>query len=167
MRRTRPESSDAASGPEQYRFGDVTADFKNHSLQKNGRAVEVTPRELRLLRYLITHRGEVVGRDQLLDAVWDYDNPPLTRTVDMHVAKLRRKVPKFALLISRDATYATDVERDVVSETFDVLRSLGHSEADARRLVDGALASKKKFKDVESLIQAIYQQSHGTKDAAE
>jgi Holliday junction DNA helicase RuvA len=47
----------------------------------------------------------------------------------------------------------------VVSETFEVLRSLGHSESEARRLLDATLAVKKKFKDVQSLIEAIYQQS--------
>ena len=50
---------------------------------------------------------------------------------------------------------------DVVRETFDVLRTLGHSESDARRLIDGVLAQKKKFKDVEELLQAIYQQTKG------
>ena len=77
------------------------------------------------------------------------------------VAKLRRKVPKFALLAARDETVAADVETDVVGETFEVLLSLGHSERDARRLVDAALEQKKKFKDVEAMLQAIYQQSQG------
>jgi holliday junction DNA helicase RuvA len=75
------------------------------------------------------------------------------------VAKLRRKVPKFALMVARDEMHEAEVEPDVVAETFDVLRGLGHSESDARRLVDGALSSKKKFKDVQGLIEAIYQQS--------
>ena len=74
------------------------------------------------------------------------------------IAKLRRKVPKFALMAARKEVEA-QVESDVVSETFEVLRSLGHSESDVRRLMDAALASKKKFKDVQSLLQAIYQQS--------
>jgi len=76
------------------------------------------------------------------------------------IAKLRRKVPKFALMVARDEIEA-EVTTDVISETFDVLRGLGHSESDARRLVDAALSAKKKYKDVQSLLQAIYQQSHG------
>ena len=76
------------------------------------------------------------------------------------IAKLRRKVPKFALLVAREVPYEADVELDVVSETFEVLRKLGHSESDARRLTDAALAHKKKYKDVQELLQAIYQQSH-------
>jgi Holliday junction DNA helicase RuvA len=75
------------------------------------------------------------------------------------IAKLRRKVPKFALMVSREEKHEADVTPDVVSETFEVLRSLGHSESEARRLVDTALSSKQKFKDVQSLIEAIYQQS--------
>jgi Holliday junction DNA helicase RuvA len=75
------------------------------------------------------------------------------------IAKLRRKVPKFALLVARDEATGEDVPRDVVVETFDVLRTLGHSESDARRLIDGVLSTKKKFADVQALLQAIYQQS--------
>jgi Holliday junction DNA helicase RuvA len=77
------------------------------------------------------------------------------------IAKLRRKVPKFALLVAADATRQADVETDVVRETYDVLRSLGHTESDSRRLIDAALAKKKKYKTVEELIQAIYQQERG------
>jgi Holliday junction DNA helicase RuvA len=50
------------------------------------------------------------------------------------------------------------VEQDVVTETFEVMRKLGHSESDARRLMDAALAVKKKYNDVQDLLQAIYQQ---------
>jgi Holliday junction DNA helicase RuvA len=75
------------------------------------------------------------------------------------VAKLRRKVPKFALLVARREAPVAEVEPDVVSETFEVLRGLGHSESDARKLLDAALGTKKKFKDVQSLIEAVYQQT--------
>jgi Holliday junction DNA helicase RuvA len=77
------------------------------------------------------------------------------------VAKLRRKVPKFALMAARDEPSAADVASDVLGDTFEVLRSLGHSESDARRLLDGVLGQKKKFKDVQEVIAAIYDKSHG------
>ncbi len=80
-------------------------------------------------------------------------------TAERIVAKLRRKVPKFALLVAHKEIEA-EVESDVVSETYEVLRGLGHSESDARRLLDTVLSSKKKYKDVQALLQAIYQQSH-------
>ena len=81
-------------------------------------------------------------------------------TAERIIAKLRRKVPKFALLVAHDAPIAAEVERDVVSDTFDVLRTLGHTEADAHRLLDAAIAKKKKYKDVESLLHAVYQASN-------
>ena len=76
------------------------------------------------------------------------------------VAKLRRKVPKFALMVAQREATEAEVPPDVVSETYEVLRKLGHSESDARRLLDTALAAKKKYSDVQDLLQAIYQQSH-------
>ena len=75
------------------------------------------------------------------------------------IAKLRRKVPKFALMVTRGQAAKADVPPDLVSETYEVLRQLGHSESDARRLLDAALSAKKKHKNVQSLLQAIYQQS--------
>ena len=74
------------------------------------------------------------------------------------VAKLRRKVPKFALLVGRDTPLAADVEHDLVTEVFEILRTLGHSESDARRLMDDALSRNKKYKNVETLLHAVYEQ---------
>jgi Holliday junction DNA helicase RuvA len=82
-------------------------------------------------------------------------------TAERVIAKLRRKVPKFALLVARDAAPVAEVERDLLSEAFEVLRVLGHSEADARRLLDGAIDKKRTFKDVDSLLHAVYEKTHG------
>jgi Holliday junction DNA helicase RuvA len=76
------------------------------------------------------------------------------------IAKLRRKMPKFALLVAREEPLETKEETDVVREGFEALRTLGHSEADARRLVDKALEGKKRFKDVSELLAAIYDKTH-------
>ena len=75
------------------------------------------------------------------------------------VAKLRRKVPKFALLVARQEAARADVQSDVVAEAYEALRTLGHGEADARKLLDAALATGRKFKDVQALLQAVYEQS--------
>jgi DNA-binding response OmpR family regulator len=75
-----------------YEFGDMTVDMDRHDATKNGKPIELTPREFRLLGYLLEHRGEVVSREELLDAVWGYDTIPFTRTVDTHIAKLRKKI---------------------------------------------------------------------------
>jgi Holliday junction DNA helicase RuvA len=82
-------------------------------------------------------------------------------TADRIIAKLRRKVPKFALLVSLAPLEGVATERDVVSESFDALRALGHSEPDARRLLDDALLRKKKYKDVDELLRAVYEHRHG------
>ena len=83
-------------------------------------------------------------------------------TAERMIAKLRRKMPKFALLVAGDRVSLDEVERDIVHETFQALCTLGHSESDARRMLDGVLSTKQKFKDVESLFQAVYQASHKT-----
>ena len=80
-------------------------------------------------------------------------------TAERIIAKLRRKVPKFALMADRAEPTGAEVARDVVGETYEVLLTLGHSERDARKLVDAVLVQKKKFKDVQEVLQAIYQQS--------
>ncbi len=80
-------------------------------------------------------------------------------TAERIIAKLRRKVPKFALIVAREEVREAEVPPDVVSETFELLCRLGHSESDARRLLDAALSVKKKYPDVQSLLQAIYQQT--------
>ncbi len=76
-----------------YAFGDVTLNFRTREVTKGKKPLALQPREFRLLEYFIEHRGEVVGRDQLLDSVWGHGAvSPLTRTVDMHIAKLRQKI---------------------------------------------------------------------------
>jgi Holliday junction DNA helicase RuvA len=78
-------------------------------------------------------------------------------TSERIIAKLRRKVPKFALLVTDDVQREADVQPDLVSEAFDLLRGLGHSESDARRLLDAALEKKRKYKDVQALLHAVYE----------
>jgi DNA-binding response OmpR family regulator len=78
--------------PENYKFGDVKIDFKKMETVKGKRAVSLSHREFDLLRYMIDHRGEVLPRDRILSAVWGYENGSFTRTVDMHIAKLRKKI---------------------------------------------------------------------------
>jgi len=85
-------ASKAAEEVESAQFGDVEVNFKSFEASKGGRALELSPREFKMLKYFVEHRGEVVTRDQLLDHVWGYEGLPLTRTVDMHIAKLRQKI---------------------------------------------------------------------------
>ena len=59
----------------------------------NGQDVRLTAKEFLLLQYLLEHRGRVLSRDRLLSDVWDYQYPGATRTVDVHVRRLREKLP--------------------------------------------------------------------------
>jgi DNA-binding response OmpR family regulator len=90
-----------------YQFSDVTLNFKNFEATKGGKPLDLSSREFKLLKYFIEHRGEAVSRDQLLDSVWSYHGFPLTRTVDMHIAKLRQKIedspadPRYIITVHR------------------------------------------------------------------
>lgn len=79
-------------------------------------------------------------------------------TAERIVAKLRRKMPKFALWVTQQKVVQESlVEPDLVSQTFDTLIALGHSEGEARRLIDAVLARKKKFTSVDEMLHAIYE----------
>ncbi|HMF93551.1 MAG TPA: response regulator transcription factor [Vicinamibacterales bacterium] len=79
-------------GGDTYRFGDIVVDFRRAEVTRAGDAIELSAREFKLLRHFIEHRGATLSRDVLLSDVWGYDEMPLTRTVDVHVAGLRQKV---------------------------------------------------------------------------
>ena len=80
--------------PDELRFDDVCVDFRRYEARKGGVGVPLAPKEFGLLRYLAARDGEVVSRDELLDAVWGYEATPTTRTVDNHVAALRAKLER-------------------------------------------------------------------------
>lgn len=79
-------------------------------------------------------------------------------TAERIVAKLRRKMPKFALWVTQQKVAEEAlVEPDLVTQTFQTLVALGHSETEARRLIDAVLARKKKFASVDEMLHAIYE----------
>lgn len=73
-------------------FGDVTVDFATHQVRRGGRPVELRPKEYALLVALLQRGGRVVSRLELLQEVWGYAEDVMSRTVDTHVAMLRRKL---------------------------------------------------------------------------
>ena len=77
---------------ERISFGDVEIDFKGYSVTKSGEPVELTVREFELLRLLVTHPGEVLRRDTILNEVWGDEWDVFPRTIDTHVVHLRQKL---------------------------------------------------------------------------
>jgi len=113
------------------------------------------------LRAIVRPVGEIASAIEEQDAKSLSGLPGIgAATADRMIAKLRRRMPKFALLIAREAPGDAAVAGDVLSETFDVLRQLGHSEPDARRLVEAIREEKKKPKAVEDALEIIYRQMH-------
>ncbi len=112
------------------------------------------------LRAIVRPVGEIATAIEEQDATMLSTLPGIgAATAERMIAKLRRRMPKFALLVAREAPDQAG-PADVLAETFDVLRSLGHSDTEARRLVDGLREVKKKYKDVQEALEAIYRQMH-------
>jgi len=88
-----------------YRFGAVEVDLRKTEVCKDGVPVALSAKEFKLLRHFIGHRGATLRRNELLDEVWGKEAAPTPRTVDVHVAWLRRKLepnrrhPRFILTV--------------------------------------------------------------------
>jgi DNA-binding response OmpR family regulator len=89
MRRSRRQEPQEAT----LRFGPIVMDLSRHTVSSDGRDVRLTAKEFLLLQYLLEHRGRVLSRDLLLGDVWGYRYTGGTRTVDVHVRRLREKLP--------------------------------------------------------------------------
>jgi two-component system alkaline phosphatase synthesis response regulator PhoP len=113
LRRT--QTSGGKSPLQVFRFGNVTVDLKRQSATKGGSSIDLSAREFRLLRFLIEHAGEMLSRERLLNEVWGYDVFPTTRTVDNHIARLRKKIeddperPQY-ILTQRGAGYVFEAD---------------------------------------------------------
>jgi DNA-binding response OmpR family regulator len=77
-------------------YAGIFLDRDHHQVTDQGREVVLTAKEFLLLEYLLQHRGRVLSRDQLLSEVWGYQYTGGTRTVDVHVRRLREKLPLLA-----------------------------------------------------------------------
>ncbi len=90
-RRTEPEEA-----ADRVQVGDLLIDVPRHAVSVNGRSVDLTATEFKLLTVLAQRRGRVQSREQLLRDVWQYDNLIDTRTVDTHMRRLREKLGRAA-----------------------------------------------------------------------
>jgi DNA-binding response OmpR family regulator len=85
-----PESS--VTAPDIVTFSDIVVDLRAHTVHRNGVAIALSPRGYALLATLVTRPGEVITRSQLLREVWGYSSDVMSRTVDMPIMELRRKI---------------------------------------------------------------------------
>ena len=94
LRRVAHETPVGATGGDILEFDDVQVDFRKYEASKAGKPIELSAKEFQILKYLSTRRGEVVTREDLLQAIWGYslENMPTTRTVDNQIVKLRQKI---------------------------------------------------------------------------
>jgi DNA-binding response OmpR family regulator len=93
----RLERKDESEAP--LTFGDVEVDRTRHTVRSEGQLVHLTAKEFALLVALLEARGRVLSRQQLLEEVWGYSYAEGTRTVDVHVRRLREKIPSLASAI--------------------------------------------------------------------
>ena len=89
--RRRQVNADSSPRPA-YSFGPFLLDADRGELYRNSLPVALSSLEYQLLLYLLNHRNQVCSRETLLDAVWGYNAFPTTRTVDVHIARLRQKL---------------------------------------------------------------------------
>jgi two-component system OmpR family response regulator len=76
------------------RVADLEMDLLSRAVKRDGQAIDLLPREFRLLEYLMRHAGQVVTRTMLLESVWDYHFDPQTNVIDVHISRLRQKIDK-------------------------------------------------------------------------
>jgi DNA-binding response OmpR family regulator len=92
-------------GKDRYTFGDVEVNLQSCQVSRRGRSLDFSSKEFDLLKYFLSHPGEALTRDRLLEEVWGYDKFPTTRTVDAHIVRLRQKLepkpddPRFFLTV--------------------------------------------------------------------
>jgi two-component system alkaline phosphatase synthesis response regulator PhoP len=78
--------------PDVYRFGEIEVDFTRAEVRRDGKLVEATPLEFKLLSTFVRRRGRILTREQILDDVWRPDSGPSDRVIDNHIMNLRRKI---------------------------------------------------------------------------
>ena len=91
-----PEPSPAASADKCVQYADLSVNLTNYSVLYMGRTVDMPPKELELLYFLASSPNHVFTREQLLDQIWGYEYVGDTRTVDVHIKRLREKIKDHA-----------------------------------------------------------------------
>lgn len=96
--------------PDTVTFGDVTVDFSGYTAQDPDGKIDVTPKEIDLLRLLIEHKGLVLTRSQILDDLWGIDAPIIDRTIDTYIKNLRKKLRLDCIVTVKGIGYKYEVQ---------------------------------------------------------
>lgn len=92
MLRRHPGNTDSDAASTQWQFGSITVDHATHDVRRHSLPVSLRPKEFDLLVALLRRNGRVASRAELLDEVWQYEPDVVSRTVDVHILELRRKL---------------------------------------------------------------------------
>ncbi|WP_420547990.1 response regulator transcription factor [Curvivirga sp.] len=87
LKRSGPFSSESS-----LQVADLTMDLLTRRVERQGKLIELKPREFQLLEYMMRHAGQVVTRTMILEHVWDYNFDPQTNVIDVHISRLRKKL---------------------------------------------------------------------------
>jgi DNA-binding response OmpR family regulator len=94
-----------------WQHKEVTVDFTGYTAEGENGPIDVTPREIMLLRLLAEHRGKVLTRERILDELWGEDRPVFDRTVDSHIKNLRKKLNLDCIVTITGVGYKLEDER--------------------------------------------------------
>ena len=95
----------------QIQFGDITIDFGGYTASGKNGQIDLTPKEIDLLKLLVEHKGLVLTRSQILDELWGYDYPIIERTIDTYIKNLRKKLNLDRIITVKGVGYKYEDEK--------------------------------------------------------
>ncbi len=123
FRRIEWDTKKEENKPPKISFGNLEIDKESYEVRKNGRSIHLTPLEFDLLCFLAENKGKVFSRETLLDRLWGYDYFVDTRTVDVHIRRLRTKIeenpskPKYIVTVRGKGYKFVDPEKEGESDS--------------------------------------------------
>lgn len=96
--------------PDTLRFGDITIDFSGYTAKGPQGKIDLTPKEIDLLKLLVDHKGLVLTRSQMLDNLWGVDCPIIDRTIDTYIKNLRKKLHLDCIITVKGIGYKFEAE---------------------------------------------------------
>lgn len=97
--------------PEIMKFGDVNVNFSGYAASDSDGDINITPKEIELLKLLIEHKGLVLSRTQIIDAIWGDDYPIIDRTIDTYIKNIRKKLKLDCIVTVKGVGYKFEVDK--------------------------------------------------------